>query len=423
MRPPARPRRTGPREGDQSAREVPRHPEGPGAGWADASADGGRSAPAAQTVDAVEVDSGAEEAAAAVGTSSGTTAARPGTAEEGRGESRSPETPGRELAAPRTDERRRSILAALGSRRPQVAPNDEPEPPRRGPRANNEPRADSAARPEADPGAGSAEQPPAAIPTPRPDPRSVVSGGLTERLARREAVARRARLGRLALVIAGLAAVAAVVWALFFSPLLALDEGQISVASDSPYVDAAQVHEAAAAEAGTPLPRLSIGDLAGHLASQPGVLSADVARDWPRGLAITITPREPVAVASGPSGTALVDAEGVVVARVDGLPEGGDGDLPRLDMPLAPLEQTEAYERMDAALTVLGVLPAALRTQVATAAAASPGSVTLTLDNGATVRWGSVEDAELKAAVLSVLVAEEPGTVYDVSVPDRPTVS
>lgn len=257
-----------------------------------------------------------------------------------------------------------------------------------------------------------------------PGASAVVSAGLAARLAQREAYERRRRLKRIGAVAAVFAALGALGWVLFLSPLFALDPEQIEVRGASEYVDVAQVSGIAAQVAGTPLPRLSTGDLAARVEALPPVGSATVMRAWPHGLVVDLTSRTPVATAADPGGVALVDGSGVVLAVVETPPDG----LPELTVPLAPAESTttearDARETVAAVLEVLEVLPEGLRAQVASAGGSSPATVTLTLRTGATVHWGSARDAELKAAVLEVLVEQQPARVYDVSVPDRPTTS
>lgn len=260
------------------------------------------------------------------------------------------------------------------------------------------------------------DEAPATAPTVLGD--DVVSAAFAERLARREAGQRKARRRRMLSAISALTVVGAIVWLLFFSPLLALDAEKISVESSSEYVDAGKVREMAASQASTPLPRLSTGALQRNIAELPGVLSVEVSRDWPRGLQIVVTPREPMAATVKGQEFVLVGKEGTAIAQVAELPPG----IPTLAVPLAAPEDTEGYEKVTAALSVLEILPSELRAQVAEATATSSDAVTLRMTNGATVRWGSTDEAELKAAVLEILVAQEPGSEYDVSVPDRPTV-
>lgn len=248
---------------------------------------------------------------------------------------------------------------------------------------------------------------------------SHVSGDLARRLAARAAAERRRRRTRAGLIAAVLAAAAGLLWLLFFSPVLAFDADHAVVEGASRYVDEDEVAQVVARREGMPLPRLSTGSLAAEIGALQGVESAEVTRDWPHGLHVRVAPREPVAAALTPGGVALVDKSGVVVAERRSAPEG----MPALAMPPAPPADEAAHETMRAVLQVLGSLPQELRSRVGVAGATSPGAVTLTLDSGATVKWGDAQDSELKAAVLEVLVEERPSNSYDVSVPDRPTVA
>jgi cell division protein FtsQ len=67
-------------------------------------------------------------------------------------------------------------------------------------------------------------------------------------------------------------------------------------------------------------------------------------------------------------------------------------------------------------------IPDEVRSTVVRVTAGSRDDVTLGLRNGATVRWGSVEDSALKARVLAGLLAVK-ATRYDVSAPLLPTTT
>ncbi len=74
-----------------------------------------------------------------------------------------------------------------------------------------------------------------------------------------------------------------------------------------------------------------------------------------------------------------------------------------------------------AALTSVTALPSALLAEVASVAAPTPESVTLTLRDGRTVIWGDAADGQTKAEVLPALL-RQPGTRYDISTPTAVTV-
>ncbi|HEX9338622.1 MAG TPA: cell division protein FtsQ/DivIB, partial [Pseudonocardiaceae bacterium] len=78
--------------------------------------------------------------------------------------------------------------------------------------------------------------------------------------------------------------------------------------------------------------------------------------------------------------------------------------------------------RTQAVVRVLAALPTQLRTELTTISAPTPGSVTLALADGKTIRWGGAADSVRKAAVLGALMTR-PGKIYDVSSPDLPTIS
>jgi cell division protein FtsQ len=71
---------------------------------------------------------------------------------------------------------------------------------------------------------------------------------------------------------------------------------------------------------------------------------------------------------------------------------------------------------------VLADLPQQLRERVVAVSAETPAGVELELTGGKVVRWGEPEQAQRKAKVLAALM-NRPGTTYDVSSPELPTVS
>jgi cell division protein FtsQ len=180
-------------------------------------------------------------------------------------------------------------------------------------------------------------------------------------------------------------------------------------------VPESDVRTAAAVPAGAPLAAVDTGAVATRVAALPPVESVHVGRSWPHTITVTVTERVAVATVSTTRGPALVDRNGVVY---QGVPAPG---LPRL---------TTTPRSGDpgtlAAVAVLASLPDALRAQVETAGAGvvgpgAPGQVTLRMAEGQEVRWGTPDRAEEKAAALSALLTQ-PGTVYDVTSPDLPTV-
>jgi cell division protein FtsQ len=131
---------------------------------------------------------------------------------------------------------------------------------------------------------------------------------------------------------------------------------------------------------------------------------------------ITVVEREPVAVVGPPGDRWLVDAGGVLFDTVPG--EAPDGVVP-LDVAEPGPDDPPTM----AALGALVALPPDVRAEVTAAAAASAEDITLTLDDGTAVRWGTAEETPAKASALAAVLAQfesgalEPAGLIDVSTP------
>jgi cell division protein FtsQ len=172
------------------------------------------------------------------------------------------------------------------------------------------------------------------------------------------------------------------------------------------------VREAAAVTPGGPLVSTDTAGVAQRVAAVEGVAAVEVRRAWPHTVEIEVTERVPVALWASPQGLFEVDTTGLSYRRAPEPPPA----LPRLIFTgVAPRDPAT-----DAAITVLRDLTEPLRAQVATVDVAGT-QVTLGLVDERSVRWGDPERSAEKAAVLGPLLGR-PGTVYDVSSPDLPTV-
>lgn len=242
-----------------------------------------------------------------------------------------------------------------------------------------------------------------------------------QRFAERAQARRRVARHKVVAVVAVVLGAAVLGWVGFFSPVLGLDADQVDVVVDDAAGDAGgtvavdDVRAVVAVHAGEPLPRLDTATLRTELLAVHGVKDVRVVRDWPRGLTVTVTARVPVAAVPEGDQVALLDADGVRLRTEPVAPEG----LPVVDVPVA---DTRA---LLAALTVVDALPPDLAGQVATVAAPTQDTVTLTLADGVQVVWGSAEDNALKAQVVATLRADETlagVTTIDVSAPRLPVL-
>ena len=172
------------------------------------------------------------------------------------------------------------------------------------------------------------------------------------------------------------------------------------------------VRDAAAITPGGPLVAVDTAGAARRVAALEGVASVVVRRAWPHTVEVEVTERVPVALWQSPQGVFEVDGTGVPYRRAPAPPPA----LPRLTFAgVAPQDPSTA-----AALAVLHDLTDPLRAQITTVGVAGT-KVTLGLGDGRSVRWGDPDRSADKIAVLGPLLGQ-PGTVYDVSSPDLPTV-
>ena len=229
----------------------------------------------------------------------------------------------------------------------------------------------------------------------------------TTRLAVRRRGERRRRWLRWLWLALAVAVASGVVYLVGFSPVLAVAKVEISgtdVTSD------AEVTQAAAIALGTPLARVDVAGAAERIAGLPPVAEVSVTRQWPDRITITITEREPRLVIESGTGYLVADASGVVFDTAKSRPKG--------------MVLVEASPRDQRAIADAGVvfssLSEATAKKVNLVRSAGRDSISLRLDKGIRVFWGSVEQSELKSEVLDALL-EQDGTVFDVSAPAHPT--
>lgn len=211
--------------------------------------------------------------------------------------------------------------------------------------------------------------------------------------------------------VSAVAGLVAIVVAVLWTPLLGVRSVDVTGVRQ---LTAAQVIAAARVPTGTPMVRLDTSGIAARVHQLTRVGTVDVSREWPDAVRIDITERDPIGYVVEADGNHLVDNTGLDYATVVATPAG----LPRITLPMiAPGDQ-----RTQAAVAVLGVLPPQLKALLVSVSANTPGSVTLGLTGGRTIKWGSADDSTRKAQVLAALMSQ-PGKVYDVSSPDLPTIS
>ncbi|MBA3310083.1 MAG: FtsQ-type POTRA domain-containing protein [Nocardioidaceae bacterium] len=199
-------------------------------------------------------------------------------------------------------------------------------------------------------------------------------------------------------------------WVVFFSSWLATEVVSVKGAEKLSPDD---VIATAGVDLGTPLVRINLDVVRDRIADIPVVDSVSVHRSWPHTIEISVTERQPIAAVRRGRGWWVMDKEGVVFwhtpVRLKALPVVkalGEG-------------QPDTLREVG---SVLNALPDRLRTATQRVEARTMDSITLRLENGREVFWGSAADSDRKVAVLAVLL-DQRAAVYDVSVPARPTTS
>ncbi len=245
--------------------------------------------------------------------------------------------------------------------------------------------------------------------------RRVVSTGMADRLAERQAMARhrtRQRAGVIAVLALLLAGGG---WLVLLSPILAVDPAKVTITGEGTVIEPAAVRALVTDVDGVPLARLDTVALRQQILELRGVRDVRISRDWPDGLRVELVSREPVAAVPREGTIALLDVDGVHVADAETAPE----NLPQIEVPL----EDSGGRALRAALTVVAASSPELRAQVATVSARSQDSVEMVLRDGVRVRWGDASQSALKVQVLEALRAA-PGaakaTVFDVSAPKAP---
>ncbi len=198
-------------------------------------------------------------------------------------------------------------------------------------------------------------------------------------------------------------------WVVAFSSLFGV--GPVTVHGNH-LLSAAQVRAAAQIRTGTPLVRLDTADITRRIERLAEVESAQVSTSFPSTVTIDVVERSAVGYVRDGDAAELVDRDGVRFRKVSSAP----ADLPRFVLPDgAPARRTGA-----AVAAVAGALTPALRSSVQSIEALDPSSITLVIQRGRIVRWGSAARNADKVRILPMLLARRHVAQIDVTDPDQP---
>ena len=196
---------------------------------------------------------------------------------------------------------------------------------------------------------------------------------------------------------------------LYWTPLMSVRRIEI-IGAD--HLSGEQLHEVINVQLHTPLMQVKTARIADRIASLPPVEKVTVQCRYPSTLRVIITERTPVAMKDFPDGIHLFDRDGVDFLTVE----------PPVDLPYLGVDNPSPVDATTiGALKVLTTLTQQGIEGIGRIDASSLASITLHLSDGKTIIWGSAERTPEKAHKLAALLTQ-PGTVYDLSSPDLPTV-
>ncbi len=243
--------------------------------------------------------------------------------------------------------------------------------------------------------------------------RAVISSGLAQRREEIAQIKRHKRLRRSAIGALLVAVIATLGYLFWFSPVFAYDPGQTRVMGASMQVPAQQVKDALSSYAGKPLLRVPTGQLASTLKKDnPWIKEIKVQREFPRGLTVHLTLRNPVAKTGQGM---LIDLDGKV------FPAKGF-EVSNLVTVASSCSVSDNGECLKSAATVVNSLPPEIKEKIAQAQTARLDNIELELKSGAKVIWGASRDNQKKTQVLMVLL-QRGGTVYNVTDYAHPTIT
>lgn len=209
--------------------------------------------------------------------------------------------------------------------------------------------------------------------------------------------------------LAGAGLLALVAWVVGWSPLLGVDDVEVSGVTGA---EQRAVAELVQVPVGTPLARVDTDAVAGRVRTRITVAEVSVRRSWPGTLSVDVVPRTAALVVKNPQGRLeVVDPEGVSFAVVRTAPKG-------VPVVTATGSKGMTPEALQSSLALLEALPADLAAKVTSLKVSSADLVTFTLGSR-TVVWGSGEASERKVEILRALLRTK-AKVIDVSAPDTP---
>lgn len=245
----------------------------------------------------------------------------------------------------------------------------------------------------------------------------------TKRQKERRRANLRQTVTHVAAAVGAIAVVAAIVWLLFFSPVLRLNQDKISVSGANQWVSDQQIMAIARGQAGKSLLLVSDAAVEEQLSQIPGVSSAQATKRFPNGFDVHVEAQRPAAMlrVKGTDTLTAVDNKARVLNAVDAKSAKG---IPVIDV--TSVDDAVSSRALRSAVVILDAFPEGWRKDVTAVSAPTQDSITTTFANGITVVWGDDTDLKLKMAIADK-VMNDPKVIGDkkqinVSAPNRPII-
>lgn len=231
-----------------------------------------------------------------------------------------------------------------------------------------------------------------------------------KRFARRQWARRWLAWRRVVALLALMGLAVGAVWLVWFSDVLAVQQVEVEGTRN---LTGEEIREVAGVPDGQPLALVDLDAIRARVVALAMVRDAEVTRTWPDRVRIDVEERVAIAVVDIGGRIRGMDSEGVVFRDYSAPPPG----LPRVN--------TSSDTRSDAlreAALVVEALPVSISRRVDHVEVVTIDQISLVLRDGKQVVWGSAEESQTKAEVLTGLL-RQPARTYDVSVPGQPTTA
>ncbi|TCD53963.1 FtsQ-type POTRA domain-containing protein [Alloscardovia theropitheci] len=253
-------------------------------------------------------------------------------------------------------------------------------------------------------------------------PRSKVVD-FNERKKEQRVASRRYWILRIAIAVLSLGVVIFAVWALIFSPWLKVNSQEIHITGMQTWVKVEQIQRYTNDTIGKSLILVSESQLENSIDSIPGVGKAEVSKQFPHGINVTITEETPTALlyAQDKKNYVAVDAKAQQIATVNEASAG----IPVINVPT--VKSGLRNETVLQSIAVLAALDAGTRSQVVSTTANTQDSITTVLSSGYTIVWGNSSNMDSKQQIVAKIIQQlqaegSSQMIIDVSAPARPII-